>query len=187
MNKPIDGRSMATRLQIIGDVSIADLEMNTRKSRNRINDKYSPKGLLIGKYFFCGDLEENQWNSSNKFWRCATLGFFDLKEELIIDYEMFNISTLLSSEAIEIIGSKENQKGGMSDEEKFRQLKNLKEYIIDVSDCIKSEKYENYYSVKWKKLNTKKFITKGRVIHKTLTAKKYEELYKTDIISEFTL
>ncbi len=198
MNKPIDGRSMATRLQASGGDIEADLEMVRRKMpitpEARVNGnfeieagrRHAPKSLLPGKYCFLGELEENEWSNSRKFWRCATLGVFQDNENVIIDYEMLNISTLLAYESKEIVNGYEMLIGYIPDTEKYDKLLNIKKYFIEVTELLQNSKYKDYWNVKWKSINKSEFIINSKRIFKTSTVKKLEELENIDVVKIFT-
>jgi hypothetical protein len=197
----VDDRSMATRLQISGTLSDADLEMYRRKlpltPKARVNGtfeieqgrKYSPKGLLPGKYFFMGKLEENQFDIPNqvnrKFWRCETLSIHQNGGNSILDYEVVNISTLLASESVQVLNSASLPIGAKSDEMKYSQLLLIKQNIVEVLEQIKSQKFADYFPVKWRFINKKEFILKNEIVEKTLTTKHFEQIENVDIVQTF--
>jgi hypothetical protein len=195
----IDDRSMATRLQISGSVTEADLEMYRRKlpltPKALVNGtfeieagrKYSPKGLMLGRYIFIGDLEKNQWDTNNPnttFWRCATVASFDYGNDVILDYEMFNISTLIASESIFSHQYGQNPQGPTSIEKKFEKLTTLKKHTVEVTELLKSEKYKDYYCARWKFIEKKEFLGKKNNFLKTLTFKEFERSENIDLIQE---
>lgn len=196
----VDDRSMATRLQISGSVQEADLEMYRQKlpltPQARVNGsfelersrRFSPKGLLVGKYIFIEDLEKNQWKADDPrsvFWRCPAIFSFSYGDSIILDYEVFNISTFLASESIQVLPNGQVPIGFMSNEEKLKKLSQLKTYAIEVVEQIQSKKYEDYFPAKWKLIGKSDFIGRNKNIQKTLTFKEFERLNGIDILTQF--
>lgn len=179
---------MATRFDLSGPLSLVDIEIYRRKlpltPEARIDGrfvveegrKYSPKGLLPGKYNFWTEPERNVWPDGTVFWRSGAVAIFPNGENSIVDYDMYNISTFFAYESIE-----------MQSEGRHVPICHLEEEIVEsharkiVNDKIFLEVLERFPSNRWRDYWPVRF----RIISKTEFMNSFQNDNTTSTFKEF--